>query len=133
MADWVRSTGRSRGRVITWDAAGWRRRIPARPDRLSDFGPAAADSLRNWAAADAGPGRLLPWLPVAFGFGIAIYFSAEREPDWRAALALAASLALAAFFTRNRPFGFPIALGLAAIAAGFATATLKTVQVAHPV
>jgi competence protein ComEC len=133
MADWVRSTGRSGGRVITWDTAGWRRRVPAWADQLSDFGHAAADRFRNWAAADTGPGRLLPWLPVAFGLGIAIYFSAEREPDWRAALALAVGLALAAFCARSRPFGFPITLGLAAIAAGFATATLKTVQVAHPI
>ena len=41
---------------------------------------ALAERLRNWAFAEAVPGRLLPWLPVAFGFGIAIYFTAEREP-----------------------------------------------------
>jgi competence protein ComEC len=137
MADWVSSTGRSRGRVIpwgvTWDAAGWRRRAPAWADRLSDLGHAAADRLRHWAATDVGPGRLLPWLPVAFGLGIAIYFSVEREPDWRAAMALAAGCALAAFLARSKPFGFPIALGLAAITAGFAIAALKTERVSHPV
>src|SRR4051794_274227 len=108
MVDWVRGGGR----VGTWDVAGRRRRAPVWPDLLSDFGHAAADRLRHWAVADTGPGRLLPGLPVAFGLGIAIYFSVEREPDWRAALALAAGCAIAACFARSRPIGFPIALGL---------------------
>src|SRR6185437_4935590 len=34
---------------------------------------------------------------------------------------------------RHRPIGFPLALGFAAIAAGFATATLRTQRVTHPV
>ncbi len=46
---------------------------------------AFAERLRQWAIAEAIPGRLLPWLPVAFGFGIALYFTAEREPSWWAA------------------------------------------------
>ena len=101
--------------------------------QLPDFGRATAERLRNWAIADTGPGRLLPWLPVAFGFGIAIYFTAEREPDWRAALGLALACVIAAVLARRRSIGFPVALGIAAVAAGFAIATLKTVQVAHPI
>ena len=30
--------------------------------------------------AEAGAGRLLPWMPVAFGTEIALYFTADREP-----------------------------------------------------
>ena len=49
----------------------------------------AADRWRRvfaqWAAAEVAPGRLVPWLPVAFGFGIVLYFTADREPSWWAA------------------------------------------------
>jgi hypothetical protein len=44
----------------------------------------AADRFRRlvsqWALAEVAPGRLLPWLLVAFGFGIVLYFTADREP-----------------------------------------------------
>src|SRR5690348_7718763 len=72
----------------------------------------------------------MPWLPVAFGAGIAIYFAAAREPAWWAAVALATALAIAA---RRRPVAFPLVLGCAAIAAGFATATVRTLALSHPV
>ena len=52
---------------------------------------AAADRLSrgaaDWIAAELAPGRLAPWLPVAFGFGIVLYFTADREPALWAALA----------------------------------------------
>jgi competence protein ComEC len=89
--------------------------------------------LRGHAAAEAIPGRLLPWLAVAFGFGIAIYFTAEREPAWWAALALTMACVGFAVLARARPVALPVALVLTAIAAGFATATLKSVYVAHPI
>src|SRR6516225_9301854 len=51
------------------------------------FAPAGFDAwsslsakLRAWVRAEAGAGRLLPWVPVAFGTGIACYFAADREP-----------------------------------------------------
>src|SRR6185295_9347952 len=133
MADWGRDRGGGRGRVGTWDAAARRARALTWAGHFPDFGQAAADQLRNWAIADAGPGRLLPWLPVAFGLGIAIYFTADREPAWWAGLCLFVVCGAIAIAARRRPVGFPIALAGAAIAAGFAIATLKTVQVAHPV
>ena len=74
--------GRARGRAETWRpwiAAG-RRPALAWPDGLSDFARAAARRIREWALADVGPGRLVPWLAVAFGFGIVLYFTADREP-----------------------------------------------------
>jgi competence protein ComEC len=46
--------------------------------------------LSQWALAEVAPGRLVPWLPVAFGFGIVGYFTADREPAWWAACARAA-------------------------------------------
>lgn len=132
MADWGGGQNKAQGRVGTWDAAARRRRALAWADGWPGLGR-AADQLRNWAIADSGPGRLLPWLPVAFGLGIAIYFAADREPAWWAGSGLAAICCAIAILARRRPFAFPIALACAAVASGFAVATLKTVQVAHPV
>src|SRR5262249_34509156 len=47
-------------------------------------------------------------------------------------LLLAATVA-AAILCRHRPFAFPATLGIAAMAAGFAAATLKREIIAHPV
>ena len=54
-----RGTAREqRRRALAW--RGWLVRFRAEPSR---------ERLREWAIADTGPGRLLPWLPVAFGLG----------------------------------------------------------------
>jgi competence protein ComEC len=75
----------------------------------------------------------MPWLAIAFGLGIIIYFTIDREPaSWAATVLLAATVA-AAILVRHRPIGFPLALGAAAMAAGFATATIKRAVIAHPV
>ena len=89
--------------------------------------------LSEWALAEIAPGRLVPWIAVAFGFGIVVYFTADREPAWWAATALALVAVAIAILARRRPVGFPLALGFAAIAAGFATAALRTAYVVHPV
>jgi competence protein ComEC len=91
-----------------------------------------ASMLRRWMAAEAGPGRLLPWLPVAFGCGIAAYFAAEHEPVPSAAAALAAGLVVLCIVLR-RSRGFAALALAAAVAAGFACAALKTARVAHGV
>jgi competence protein ComEC len=123
-----------RGRTETWPPGGAQRpRALAWPRRLAGFSDAFAARLRGWAVAEAIPGRLLPWLPVAYGLGIAVYFTAEREPAWWAAIALTAVCSGFAFLTRRRAVAYPVALALTAAAAGFATATLKSVQVAHPI
>ena len=66
--------------------ADWRRMAPAGvcacPTAFPTLPAAAVEHLRKWALADVGPGRLIPWLPIAFGTGIVIYFSADREPAW---------------------------------------------------
>lgn len=89
--------------------------------------------MQGWALADVAPGRLLPWLPVAFGTGIALYFTAEREPSTWAAIALVIVSVAASILLRRRGVAFPVALALAAAAAGFATATLRAAAIAHPV
>lgn len=133
MADWGRDRGGSRGRVETWDDKAPRLRASPAFGRISGLGRTAAGRLGVWAAAEVAPGRLLPWLPVAFGLGIAIYFTASREPTWWAPVALTLVCAASAVFARNRAVGFPIALGAAAVVAGFAIATLKTAYISHPV
>jgi competence protein ComEC len=91
-----------------------------------------AAKLQGWVRAETGAGRLLPWLPIAFGGGIAFYFAAAREPVAWVAAAAAAMLCTAAFLLRRQK-AFPAAVMMAALAAGFATATLKTARVAHGV
>ena len=88
--------------------------------------------LREWMRAEAGAGRLLPWVPVAFGTGIAFYFTADREPVLPVAAVAATGLCAAAFLLRRQKI-FPLLVMIAAIAAGFATATWKTARVAHGV
>jgi len=126
---------RSRGRAEAWRpwiAAG-RRPALAWPQGLTDFARRAAQRVREWTAAEVAPGRLVPWLAIAFGCGTIIYFAVEREPaPWAAAALLAATVA-AVILCRHRPFAFPATLGIAAMAAGFATATVKREIIAHPV
>lgn len=93
----------------------------------------ARQTLAGWAAAEIAPGRLLPWLPVVFGAGIAVYFAADREPAWWAASAVAVLALAGVVAARRHPAGFPLALAAAAMACGFATATLQTWRIAHPV
>jgi competence protein ComEC len=90
------------------------------------------ERLRTWARAEAGAGRLLPWVPVAFGSGIAIYFTAPREPVLAVTVAAAIACCIAAFLARRGRF-FVAAVMVAAVACGFAIATWKTARIAHTV
>src|SRR3977135_3834249 len=130
--------GRTRGRAETWRpwVAAGRRPALAWPDGFTDFARAAAPRIREWALADVGPGRLVPWLAVAFGFGIVFYFTAATGTAARAALSFFFSPgggAGVAVWAGRRPVAFPIALAIAAAAAGFATVTTKQAIIAHPV
>lgn len=126
--------GRARAGSAAWPAAiaAAGRRVLRAP-RLHAAAAAAAQRLRIWASAEIAPGRLVPWLAVAFGSGVALYFAAEREPELWAALLATAVLAAAAYRCRNRPVAFPLLLGLGMVAAGFAAATLRAVMVGQPV
>jgi competence protein ComEC len=121
------------GRARTWPQREAGRRDFAWPRWLRARAEAARDTLIRWLSLEVAAGRLMPWLPVAFGLGIALYFAAAREPDWRAAAALAASCFVAAILARARPVAFPILLGVATLAAGFAVASLHSMRIAHPV
>ena len=121
---------RARTRAATWPLgrarAGWGAAWPQ-----TEF--AIPTRVREWAAIEVGAGRLLPWFAVAFGAGIVLYFTAEREPAVWAASGLAIVAIVAAALLRRRPIGFVVALGFLGIAAGFATATLKTALIDHPI
>lgn len=119
------------GRAETWPEGS--RRGREWPWRVPRFADGAAARIREWFLAEAVPGRLMPWLPVAFGAGIAVYFTAERERVLVATLLLAVACAAVAIAARRRPVAFPLLLGLAAATLGFATATLKSAYVAHPI
>jgi competence protein ComEC len=126
-----------RGRARTQGFAGtWPPRGAAQAGGLVPSGfaawPSLVDRLRAWIRAEAGAGRLLPWVPIAFGTGIACYFAAEREPVLPVAALAAAVFCLAAFLLR-RHRKFPFVVMIAAVAAGFAVATWKTARVAHGV
>src|SRR5580658_9697658 len=103
VVDWGWVRGRAAATTGTWPepgrAAPW---VPRLPDLTR-----VRQRVAPWIAAEVAPGRLMPWLPVAFGGGVAIYFTADREPAWWAALAV--------------------------VAAGFATATVRTALLVHPV
>jgi competence protein ComEC len=75
----------------------------------------------------------VPWLAIAFGCGIIVYFAVEREPALWAAAALVTATVTLAILCRRRPFAFSAMVGLAALAAGFTTATVKREIIAHPV
>jgi competence protein ComEC len=126
-----RGPGRAQGYAGTWPP---RQAAQAGGIAPSDFGAWSAfvERLREWVAAEAGAGRLLPWVPVAFGVGIAFYFSADHEPIASVTAVAALALCGAAFVLRRQKL-FPLAVMIAAIAAGFAAATWKTVRVAHGV
>ena len=89
-------------------------------------------TLRQWARAEAGAGRLLPWVPVAFGTGIAFYFAADHEPVLWAAAVVAIGFCALAFLLRRQKV-FAAAVMIAAVAAGSAIATWETARLAHGV
>ena len=74
----------------------------------------------------------MPWVPVAFGVGIALYFSADQEPVLPVVATTAVVLCVGAFLLRRGRLFAP-AVMVAAVAAGFATATWKTWLIAHVV
>jgi competence protein ComEC len=131
MAERGRAPGRTQGYAGTWPPRETARAGGIAPSGLSAW-PSFAAKLREWIRAEAGAGRLLPWVPVAFGTGIAFYFAADHEPVASVTALAAIGLCIAAFLLRRQKI-FPLAVMLAAVAAGFAAATWKTVRVAHGV
>ena len=91
-------------------------------------------SSAQWAMAEVGAGRLLPWFAVASAPASSSTSprSASRPCGRRRALAVGCAPSRIVLL-RARPVGFVLALGFFAIAAGFAVATLKTALIDHPV
>ena len=131
MAERGGSPGRTQGYAGTWPPRDAARAGGIAPSGLSAWS-SFIEKLRTWIRAEAGAGRLLPWVPIAFGTGIAFYFAADREPVLPVAAITALGLVAAAFLLRRQKI-FPIAVMIAAVAAGFAIATWKTARVAHGV
>ncbi len=123
----------NRAKAVVAGVAAAGRRAGVWPAGLDAFNVQAGKHLAAWITAEVAPGRLLPWLPVAFGCGIAAYFAADQEPMWWAATAAALAALTMTFAARKHPVGFPLALGIAALAAGFAIATLHSARIAHPI
>jgi competence protein ComEC len=131
MAEQGNTPGGRRGYAGTWPP---RTAAPVggfAPSVLSAW-PPFIETLRQWVRAEAGAGRLLPWVPVAFGTGIAFYFAADNEPVLPVAATVAVVLCVVAFLLRRQKF-FVAAVMIAAVAAGFAIATWKTARIAHGV
>ncbi|HEY8565251.1 MAG TPA: ComEC/Rec2 family competence protein [Beijerinckiaceae bacterium] len=97
--------------------------------RLSDW----REPLARWLALEVEHRRLFPWLAVAFGAGVLLFFAAEGRPRLWAPLtgaALAAGLAIA---LRANPVGRAVGLGTAALFGGFAAGVVRLDTVHTPV
>src|SRR5712672_270211 len=131
MAEQGTTPGGRRGYAGTWPPRAAAPVGGLAPQRLAIW-PPLIETLRQWVRAEAGAGRLLPWVPVAFGTGIAFYFAADHEPMPSVAAAVALVLCAIALLLRRQKF-FVAAVMIAAVAAGFATATWKTARISHGV
>jgi competence protein ComEC len=118
--------------------AGRRAAVLGAGQRAYGWGGRTADAVgeaRAWLAAalheEADSGRLAPWLAVAFGTGVLLYFAAPSEPLLAAPLVAASVLGFVAWASRERTLAFPVVLGLLAIVAGFSAGCLRGALVAH--
>src|SRR3982074_1350760 len=103
------SPGRTQGYAGTWPPRTAAQAGGFAPSGFSAW-PSLADKLRAWVRAEAGAGRLLPWVPVAFGTGIAFYFTAGREPVASVTAVVAIALCGAAFLLRRRKIFPPLGM-----------------------
>ncbi|HWX61508.1 MAG TPA: ComEC/Rec2 family competence protein [Bradyrhizobium sp.] len=120
---------RTQGIAGTWPLGGRAQAggfAPVGFDAWSSF----VAKLKAWIRAEAGAGRLLPWVPVAFGAGIALYFTADREPVFWVTVVPAALLCGVCWPMRRHRL-LAVAVLAAAVAAGFATATFRTARIVH--
>jgi competence protein ComEC len=83
--------------------------------------------------AEAEEGRLFLWAPVAFGAGVALYFSLPLEPSAPAAAGIAAAGLVLAALLRGPLGAGAVAMLVLLLASGFADAKLRTEWVRAPV
>ncbi len=131
MAGRRRQPGHAQGVAGTWPPRGSAQAVGLVPSGFGAWSNARG-RLREWVRAEAGAGRMLPWVPVAFGTGIAFYFAADREPVLAVTMITAIGLGAGAFLLRRQKL-FPFVVMAAALAAGFATATWRTARITHEV
>ena len=84
--------GRAQGGAKAWAPAFDGTRRPAGlslPDGVAGTAGRLRGLLSQWLLAELAPVRLIPWVPIAFGAGIACYFAADREPHVWAVLSVA--------------------------------------------
>lgn len=122
--------GRDQSRVRTWPETGGRAGYI--PGDLAEYVARFRELARRTVAAEAARQQLLPWIAIAFGIGVAVYFAAPREPVvWVVAPVATLAWIVAVALRRSRAFA---ALALAAaLMSGFAVATIKTARIAHPI
>ena len=93
---------------------------------------AALAAIRRAFELEVEERRLFLWLPVAAGAGVALYFSAAREPD-RALPPVLACLAVAlACVARERRGARMLGICLCAIASGFVSAQWRAARAEAP-
>lgn len=106
----------------------------AEPSRDSGQRASIGDWLAQCLATDRP--RLVLWLPVAFGSGIALYFALPQEPSRVLALSLGASgilLGIAAALANPSAVAKAALAGVAALLIGFALAKHRSDSVAAPI
>jgi competence protein ComEC len=96
---WATATkDRARGRATaigTRAGGGW-------AGLLVDRVAAGLAAFATLVQAEARAARLAPWLPVAFGFGILLYFAASAEPSLAAGAVSLVLLAAVAWVSRDQ-------------------------------
>ena len=115
-------SGKAKERARTWPTgiAAARRGASDGARSLSHLWQTAAKKLREWALVDVGPGRLIPWLPIAFGTRHrSLFHRRSRAGLVGGTHAYHLRRYPGAIWLRARPVAFPVMLGIAAIAAGF--------------
>src|SRR5205823_6119111 len=124
--------GKARGRVQVWRPWGVARPpILGWPSWPGDITRSVSQRLGIWVQTDIGAGRLVPWIAICYGLGIVLYFTADREPELWSAIPSTVAAVGAAVLARKRPLGFPMAVALAAIVAGFATGSVRRAIIDH--
>ena len=105
---------------------------PARAGRLRTAVASMGDRLGAALEREWEERRFFLWLPVGAGAGVVLYFQADREPSLAYAASLCAAATVAAVALRRHRRALVLAVAVAAVLAGFASAALRTRLVAHP-
>src|SRR4051794_1238517 len=89
--------------------------------------------LRACVAQEIEERRLFPWIAVAFGLGILLFFAADGAPRLWAPLAGCLGATAAAVALRDTLWPFAAAVAAAAVFGGFTAGVVRTIGVDAPV